>query len=166
MLHLPEGEVRISLNMRERELKGVRKVVHGHGRWHLNGLGLNEEYTDLVPLMRALSARLAMHLGGGESTSAPYCPLGDPAADVPPELPHLARRFSSARPVRQKRPPVVRHDEEEGRLERLRRLEDARAASQPRTHREQAPLRPWTKYFSAAACGFAAADHAGINAVE
>ena len=48
--------------------------------------------------------------------------------DVPPELPHLARRFSSARPVRQKRPPVVRRDEEEGRLERLRRLEDARAA--------------------------------------
>ena len=38
VLHLPEGEVRISLNMRERELKGVRKVVHGHGRWHLNGL--------------------------------------------------------------------------------------------------------------------------------
>ena len=106
----------------------MRKVVHGHGRWHLNGLGLNEEYTDLVPLMRALSARLAMYLGGGESAGAPYCPLGDPAADVPPELPHLARRFSSARPVRQKRPPVVRRDEEEGRLERLRRLEDARAA--------------------------------------
>ena len=128
VLHLPEGEVRISLSMRERELKGMRKVVHGHGRWHLNGLGLNEEYTDLVPLMRALSARLAMYLGGGECASAPYCPLGDPAADVPPELPHLARRFSSARPVRQKRPPVVRRDEEEGRLERLRRLEDARAA--------------------------------------
>ena len=128
VLHLPEGELRVSLSMRERELKGQHKVVHGRGSWHLSGLDMNDEYTDLVPLMRALSARLAMYLGGGESAGAPYCPLGDPAADVPPELPHLARRFSSARPVRQKRPPVVRRDEEEGRLERLRRLEDARAA--------------------------------------
>ena len=78
--------------MRERELRGVRKVAHGRGRWHLNGLGLHEEYTDLVPLMRALSARLALSLEG--KSEAPFRPLGDPAAEVPPELPHLARRFS------------------------------------------------------------------------
>ncbi len=128
VLHLPEGELRVSLSMRERELKGVRKVAHGSGRWHLSGLGLHEEYTDLVPLMRALSARLAVCLAAAQGAGACFCPLGDPAADVSPELSHLARRFSSTRPVRQKRQPVVKHDAEEGRNERLRRLEDARAA--------------------------------------
>ena len=107
VLHLPEGELRVNLSMRERELKGVRKVVHGRGSWHLSGLGANEDYTDLVPLMRALSARLALCLCGPGGGKGPVCPLGDPAADVPPELPHLARRFTSARPVRPRRQPVL-----------------------------------------------------------
>lgn len=95
VLHVPEGELRISLSMRERELRGVRKVAHGRGRWHLSGLGLREEYTDLVPLMRAVSARLALCLEE-EDSPPPFRPLGDPSAEVPPELPHLARRFSRA----------------------------------------------------------------------
>lgn len=112
VLHLPEGEMRISLSMRERELKGVRKVAHGRGSWHLSGLGTNEEYTDLVPLMRAVSARLALCLCGAGGGTAPFCPLGDPAADVPPELPHLARRFVSTRPARPRR-QTVRPSEQE-----------------------------------------------------
>ena len=113
VLHLPEGEMRISLSMRERELKGVRKVAHGRGSWHLSGLGANEEYTDLVPLMRAVSARFALCLCGAEGGKAPFCPLGDPAADVPPELPHLARRFVSARPARPRRQPVRPSEQEQ-----------------------------------------------------
>lgn len=112
VLHLPEGEMRVSLSMRERELKGVRKVVHGRGSWHLSGLGVQEDYTDLVPLMRALSARLALCLCGSEGGKAPFCPLGDPAAEVAPELPHLARRFASARPVRPRRQPARPSEQE------------------------------------------------------
>ena len=104
VLHLPQEDLRVSLSMRERELKGVRKVAHGRGRWHLSGLNLHEEYTDIVPLMRAISARLAACLGIADSANAPVCILGDPAADVPPELPHLMRRFTSARPARPRRP--------------------------------------------------------------
>ena len=111
VLHLPQEDLRVSLSMRERELKGVRKVAHGRGRWHLSGLNLHEEYTDIVPLMRAISARLAACLGGADSANAPVCVLGDPAADVPPELPHLMRRFTSARPARPRR-PVVRQSEQ------------------------------------------------------
>ena len=106
VLHLPEGELRISLSMRERELKGVRKVAHGRGSWHLSWMGEHKEYTDLVPLMRAVSARLALCLGGAEGGKASFCPLGDPGADVPPELPHLARRFVSTRPARPRRQTV------------------------------------------------------------
>ena len=112
VLHLPEGELRISLSMRERELKGMRKVVHGRGRWHLSGLDATEEYTDLVPLMRAVSARLALYMRGAGGGQAPFCPLGDPAAEVPPELPHLARRFTSTRPARPRRQPVRPSEQE------------------------------------------------------
>lgn len=112
VLHLPEGELRISLSMRERELRGVRKVAHGRGSWHLSGLDMNEEYTDLVPLMRAVSVRLALSMGETQGGKAPFCPLGDPAADVPPELPHLARRFASARPVRPRRQPKPPSEQE------------------------------------------------------
>lgn len=104
VLHVPEGQLRVSLSMRERELRGVRKVAHGRGRWHLNGLGLHEEYTDLVPLMRAVSARLALCLEG--VCPPTFRPLGDPAAEVPPELPHLARRFSGATAARRPRKAV------------------------------------------------------------
>ena len=107
VLHLPEGELRICLSMRERELKGVRKVAHGQARWHLSGLGEPQEYTDLVPLMRAVSARLALCMCSADGGKASFCPLGDPAADVPPELPHLARRFTSARPARPRRQPKL-----------------------------------------------------------
>lgn len=112
VLHLPECELRISLSMRERELKGVRKVVHGRGSWHLSGLDINEEYTDLVPLMRAVSARLALYMGGPEGGTVPFRPLGDPAADVPQELPHLARRFTSTRPARPRRQPKPPSEQE------------------------------------------------------
>ena len=112
VLHLPEGELRISLSMRERELKGVRKVAHGPGRWHLSGLGEHKEYTDLILLMRAVSARLAISMGRADGGKASFCPLGDPAADVPPELPHLARRFTSARPARPRRQPKLPSEQE------------------------------------------------------
>ncbi len=111
VLHLPKGELRVSLSMRERELKGVRKVAHGRGRWHLSSVDLHEEYTDIVPLMRAISAKLAACLEGPEGSNAPFCPLGDPAADVPPELPHLMRRFTTAKAARPRR-PVVRESEQ------------------------------------------------------
>ena len=107
VLHLPEGELRISLSMRERELRGVRKVAHGRSIWHLSGLDMNDVYTDLVPLMRAVSARLGLYMCAADGGKAPFCPLGDPAAEVPPELPHLARRFTSTRPVRPKRQPKL-----------------------------------------------------------
>ena len=113
VLHLPGGELRVSLSMRERELRGVRKVAHGRGRWHLSGMGGHEEYADLVLLMRAVSARLAALMGGGEGVAASFCPLGDPAADVPPELPHLARRFASAKAPRPKRQPARPKADEE-----------------------------------------------------
>ena len=112
VLHLPEGELRVSLSMRERELKGQHKVVHGRGSWHLSGLDMNDEYTDLVPLMRAVSARLALYLRGAEGGHAPFYPLGDPAAEVPPELPHLARRFTSTRPARPRLQPIRPSEQE------------------------------------------------------
>lgn len=112
VLHLPEGELRISLSMRERELRGVRKVAHGRGSWHLSGLDLNDEYTDFVLLMRAVSARLALYMEETNGGKVPFCPLGDPALDVPPELPHLARRFASARPARPRRQPKTPSEQE------------------------------------------------------
>ena len=112
VLHLPEGELRVSLSMRERELKGQRKVVHGRGSWHLSGLDVNDDYPDLVPLMRAVSARLALYLSSAEGGHASFCPLGDPATGVLPELPHLARRFTSARPARPRRQPVRPSEQE------------------------------------------------------
>lgn len=124
VLHLPEGELRISLSMRERELKGVRKVAHGRGRWHLSGMGVHEEYTDLVPLMRAVSARLAAYMDSVKDGKTQFFPLGDPAVDVPPEQPHLARRFAGAKAVRPRRQPVRPESDESERT----RIGDARFA--------------------------------------
>ena len=78
----------------------------------MSGLDVNDEYTDLVPLMRAVSARLALYLRGAEGCHAPFYPLGDPAAEVSPELPHLARRFTSTRPTRPRRQPIRPSEQE------------------------------------------------------
>ncbi len=108
LLHTPNGDWRISLGMRECQLRGVRKVAHGLGRWHLYGPDIHEEYTDLAPLMCALHTHLRQ--GGGSMITGFNTPgtLAVPTAfavndkngaannlaAVPPEKPHLARRFS------------------------------------------------------------------------
>ena len=121
LLHTPAGDWRVSLSMRERQLRGVRKVAHGRGRWHLYGPDIHEEYAELAPLMCALHT----HLRHDGSTAAGLNTTGTLAvptafiktdqsgsasnlADAPPEKPHLARRFSrrTARlPLRKKNLP-------------------------------------------------------------
>ncbi len=75
-LHTPHGPWRIALSMRERTLRGTRKVVHGRSCWQLSGFGLDEHFDDLASLMCSLNAHLR----------------GD--AGVPPEPPQFARRIS------------------------------------------------------------------------
>ena len=130
VLHVPEGAFRISLSMRERTLRGVHKVAHGKGIWHLRGPGVHGDYADLVLLMRALSARLAVSMEGAEGEGcAAFRPLGDPAADVSPELPHLARRFASARAVPRPRKPVVKNSTSEDAQERPGAFRNGRRTS-------------------------------------
>lgn len=108
LLHTPGGDWRISLSMRERQLRAVRKVAHGQGRWHLYGPGIHEEYTELAPLMCALHTHLRQRDGSAGTGFNTPGTLAVPTAftardkngaesrlaDAPPEKPHLARRFS------------------------------------------------------------------------
>ena len=124
LLHTPSGDWRISLSMRERQLRAVHKVAHGQGRWHLYGFGVHEEYTDLPRLMCALhnhlrraggvSSGAVLHTPGVLDLPAASSPEGSDAAmnspqSVPPEKEHLARRFSRSRAqsvaTRKKSPP-------------------------------------------------------------
>ncbi|MFT4301445.1 MAG: translation initiation factor IF-2 [Desulfovibrio sp.] len=124
MLRTPDGDWRISLIMRERQLRAVRKVAHGQGRWHLYGAGVHEEYADLPRLMCALHNHLrrrsGISSGSGLHTpgvldlpAASSLEGGDAATNslqiVPPEKEHLARRFSRSRgpsaTARKKSPP-------------------------------------------------------------
>lgn len=79
VLRTPAGEWRLELSMRERSLRGTRKVLHGRSRWLLSGFGRDETFDDLAGLMRSLNA----HLRGDEM--------------VTPEPAHLARRLSHQR---------------------------------------------------------------------
>ena len=79
VLRTPAGEWRLELSMRERSLRGTRKVLHGRSRWLLSGFGRDETFDDLAGLMRSLYA----HLRGDEM--------------VTPEPAHLARRLSHQR---------------------------------------------------------------------
>ena len=108
LLHTPGGDWRISLSMRERQLRAVRKVAHGQGRWHLYGPELHEEYTELAPLMCALHTHLRQRDGsaaaGFNTPGTLAVPTAfavrdengaaSPLSDAPPEKPHLARRFA------------------------------------------------------------------------
>ncbi len=75
VLRTPAGEWRMELSMRERTLRGTRKVLHGRSRWLLSGCGRDETFDDLAGLMRSLHAPLR----------------GDDM--VTPEPAHLARRL-------------------------------------------------------------------------
>ena len=79
VLRTPAGEWRLELSMRERSLRGTRKVLHGRSRWLLSGFDRDETFDDLAGLMRSLNA----HLRGDEM--------------VTPEPAHLARRLSHQR---------------------------------------------------------------------
>ncbi len=124
VLHTPDGDWRISLSMRERQLRAVHKVAHGQGRWHLYGSDVHEEYADLPRLMCALHNHLrrrsgissgpGLHTPGVLDLPAPSSLEGGDAAafsaqSVPPEKEHLARRFSRSRAqsvtARKKSPP-------------------------------------------------------------
>lgn len=109
VLHTPDGDWRVSLSMRERQLRAVQKVAHGQGRWHLYGSDIHEEYTGLPQLMCALHNHLRQKSEGatGAALTTPGV-LDLPAASssqsddaamnapqsVPPEKLHIARRFS------------------------------------------------------------------------
>ena len=94
--------------MRERQLRAVRKVAHGQGRWHLYGPGIHEEHTELAPLMCALHSHLRQRDGSAAAGLRTPGTLAVPTAfagrgengaesrpaDALPEKPHLARRFS------------------------------------------------------------------------
>ncbi|WP_022656558.1 hypothetical protein [uncultured Desulfovibrio sp.] len=79
VLRTPAGEWRLELSMRERSLRGARKVLHGRGRWLLSGFGRDETFDDLAGLMCSLNA----HLRGDDMAT--------------PEPAHLARRLSHQR---------------------------------------------------------------------
>ena len=107
VLHTPDGDWLVSLSMRERQLRAVHKVAHGQSRWHLYGTGVHEEYEDLPRLMCALHNHLrkdASSASTGLQTPGvldlPVAATGEANAAnkkqaVPPEKPHLFRRFSS-----------------------------------------------------------------------
>ncbi|MDY0260668.1 MAG: hypothetical protein RBR41_13510 [Desulfovibrio sp.] len=113
VLHTPDGDWRVSLSMRERQLRAVHKVAHGQSRWHLYGTGVHEEYEDLPRLMCALhnhlrkgasSASTGLKTPGVLDLPVPTTGHADAATGqanaankqqaVPPEKPHLFRRFS------------------------------------------------------------------------
>ena len=90
----PDGrpeEWRVRLFMRERELRGTHKVAHGQARWRLSGPGVEEDFTDLVQLLRACNGRLAQRTRPAHLPPQPGAELPDP---VRPEPPHLARRLA------------------------------------------------------------------------
>ncbi|SCM71122.1 translation initiation factor IF-2 [Desulfovibrio sp. 86] len=122
VLHTPDGDWRVSLIMRERQLRAVHKVAHGQSRWHLYGAGVHEEYADLPRLMCALHNHLRMAASSASTGLKTPGVLDLPVAAatgqanaanklqaVPPEKPHLFRRFSGRpdpkAPARKKSPP-------------------------------------------------------------
>ena len=107
VLHTPDGDWRVSLSMRERQLRAVHKVAHGQSRWHLYGTGVHEEYEDLPRLMCALHNHLRKDASSASKGLQTPGVLDLPVAAtgqantankkqvVPPEKPHLFRRFSN-----------------------------------------------------------------------
>lgn len=58
ILQTPEGPWEIELLMRERQLKGSRKVLHGRSRWRLSGFEKTEDHADIAELMASLNKHL------------------------------------------------------------------------------------------------------------
>lgn len=58
ILRTPSGAWEIELLMRERQLKGSRKVLHGRSRWRLSGFGQIENHGNLGELMASLNRHL------------------------------------------------------------------------------------------------------------
>mgnify|MGYP002553482033 CR=1 FL=1 len=117
----PDGrpeEWRVRLFMRERELRGTHKVAHGQARWRLSGPGVEEDFTDLVQLLRACNGRLAQRTRPAHLPPQPGAELPDP---VRPEPPHLARRL--ARPGAKHGPQVSVSRIHPGLVKRLFELE-------------------------------------------
>lgn len=63
-LSTPKGSWKVTILMREKNLKSRGRTLHGKCRWHLEGFGLDESYMDLASLMRGLNERLR---GGWET---------------------------------------------------------------------------------------------------
>lgn len=62
-LKTPQGSWKVSIQMKEKGLKGSGRVLHGKCRWRLEGFGREEAYDDMASLMR----RLDESLRGGAS---------------------------------------------------------------------------------------------------
>lgn len=73
-LQTPSGPWEIELLMRERQLKGSRKVLHGRGRWRLSGFGRAEEHADIAGLMRSLNTHLHPEGETGENSKSDNFP--------------------------------------------------------------------------------------------
>lgn len=58
ILQTPEGPWEIELLMRERQLKGSQKVLHGRSHWRLSGFGKTEDHGDIAELMASLNRHL------------------------------------------------------------------------------------------------------------
>lgn len=58
ILTTPQGEWQIELLMRERRLKGSRKILHGRGKWLLSGFGVREDHLEVAGVMRSLNRHL------------------------------------------------------------------------------------------------------------
>lgn len=90
---LPGEILRVGLSMRECLLRGGT-MVRRRAVWHLQTKNLQEEYEDLALLMHAVSLRLdAVLARTSESRQAAGIPEKETFDAIPPELPHLARRF-------------------------------------------------------------------------
>ena len=107
VLHTPDGDWHVSLSLRERQLRAVRKVAHGQSRWHLYGSGVHEEYADLPRLMCALHNHLRKGVSSASAgmqtpgvldmpvdAATGHADAANGQQAVLPEKPYLSRRFS------------------------------------------------------------------------
>ena len=58
LLNSPAGEWRVELIMKESNLRGSKRTLHGRARWRLEGAGHEELHLDPASLMRSLNEHL------------------------------------------------------------------------------------------------------------
>lgn len=86
VLHLPEGEVSMTLAVQEMTLRSSRKSLAGHSVWQVRGCGQDADFRDIASAMR--------HLDG----------ILRGASAEERELPQFSRRFAPQAPALRRTP--------------------------------------------------------------